>query len=53
MRADDLSEDMPYMVEAVNLNRADAEFLRNASHGWQFLAGNVSDWVELERKVAA
>lgn len=53
MRADDLSEDMPYMVEVVNLNRADAEFLRNASHGWLFLAGNVSDWVELERKVAA
>lgn len=53
LRADELADDLPFVVEVVNLNRASAAFLRDASRGWQFLAGNLSDWITLERKVAA
>lgn len=53
LRADELAEDMPFMIQVVNFNRADAAFMHEASKGWRFLAGSISDWIELERKVAA
>jgi predicted nucleotidyltransferase len=53
LRADELAEDLPFMVEVVNLNRADSAFLRDASRGWKFLVGTMGDWIALERKVAA
>ena len=52
-RTDDLVEDLPFFVDVVNLDRADKSFLREVSKNWIFLAGNVSGWVELQRKVAA
>lgn len=50
---DDIVEDLPFFVDIVNLNRADDYFLREASKYWMFLAGKLSDWVEIQRKVAA
>lgn len=50
---DDLVEDLPFMVDVVNLNLADNSFLREASKDWTFLAGQLKDWLELQRKVAA
>lgn len=49
----ELSEDLPYFIDVVNLNRADGDFLMNVSKDWQFLTGNVSDWIALQRKAAA
>jgi predicted nucleotidyltransferase len=53
IRKNELVEDLPFFVDLVNLNRADKSFLRESSRHWIFLAGKVSDWVELQRKVAA
>lgn len=50
---DDLIEDLPFFVDIVNLNRADDYFLREASRHWLFLAGQLSDWIEIQRKAAA
>lgn len=48
-----LVEALPFLVDLVNLNRADATFLKNAAQGWQFLTGRRLDWAELQRKARA
>lgn len=52
-RKDDLAENLPFFVDLINLNRADDDFLRQASHHWMFLAGRVNDWIDIQRKAAA
>lgn len=51
IRCDDLTEDFPYFVQIVNLDRADRDFLRCASQGWKFLAGHLENWVDLHKRV--
>jgi predicted nucleotidyltransferase len=46
----DLEESVPFMVDLVNLNRADDDFLNQASRNWLFLAGRQQDWIELQEK---
>ncbi|NLD28056.1 MAG: nucleotidyltransferase domain-containing protein [Myxococcales bacterium] len=53
IRKDELVEDFPYFVDMVNLDRADAAFLREASRGWVFLTGRLADWIEFKKGVAA
>lgn len=50
---DDFVENIPYSVDIVNLNRADANFLKEASNRWMFLNGLQKDWAEVNRKAAA
>jgi predicted nucleotidyltransferase len=46
-------ESSPYFVDLVNLNRADAEFLRNIKADMRFLGGRHSDWVGLLKRISA
>lgn len=51
-RKEDLSEDLPFLVDLVNLNRlveSDPSFLRNISREWVLLAGRQQDWLALSR----
>ncbi|OGQ26686.1 MAG: hypothetical protein A3B79_07320 [Deltaproteobacteria bacterium RIFCSPHIGHO2_02_FULL_50_15] len=50
LRKDELTEDLPYFVDLVNLNRADPSFLRKASKHWIFLTGKQKDWMALQKK---
>lgn len=50
---DDLVEGLPFMVDVINLNRADVAFLRDASKHWIFLGGCLKDWMDLQRKAAS
>lgn len=43
-------ENLPHMVDLVNLNNADDDFLKRASKGWIFLGGKLRDWMVLNRK---
>lgn len=52
-RADELAEGLPFDIDIVNFNHADEAFLAEASRGWRFLSGRLSDWYALQRKVAA
>jgi predicted nucleotidyltransferase len=52
-RNDDMCADFPYLVEIINLNRADESFLREISKHWMFLSGRQQDWIDLQRRVAA
>lgn len=52
-RKNDLVENFPFSVDIVNLNRTSEYFLQEASKGWTFLTGRVSDWIELKRKAAS
>jgi len=52
-RKGNLTEDFPYLVEVVNLNRADLEFLKDISRHWIFLTGRRQDWVDLQKRVLA
>jgi len=47
---DDLSEDLPFFVDLVLLNRADENFLREAAKKWIFLGGHLSDWIALNER---
>lgn len=49
-RAGELAENLPFMIDVVNLARADNEFLREISKGWMFLTGRLDDWLALGRK---
>lgn len=49
-RTDDLVEDLPILLDIINLNRADSLFLREASKNWMFLAGLQQDWIELQKR---
>lgn len=51
-RKDDLTENLPFLVDAVNLNNADKAFLREASRHWRFLTGRQKDWITLQRKAS-
>lgn len=42
----------PYLVDVVNLNRAEPEFLLEIAKHWRFLTGWRRDWEELRRKAA-
>jgi predicted nucleotidyltransferase len=48
--ADDLAEELPYMIQVVNFNKATTSFLKEASSQWKFLTGSQQDWLELQRK---
>ena len=52
MLKDEFIEDEPFLVDIVNLNRADDDFMRDISRNWQFLSGRLSDWIDLQRKAA-
>ena len=52
-RVGDLAEDSLYMIDVVNLNRADEAFVREASRGWIFLSGKQKDWLALQERTAA
>ncbi len=51
--AEELAEELPFDIDVVNLNHADEAFLAEASRGWRFLSGRLSDWYALQRKVAS
>ncbi len=50
LRKDDLAENLPTLIDLVNLNRANSSFLQNISAHWIFLTGQQQDWVELQRR---
>lgn len=50
-RKGELTEDLPFLIDLINLNRADFSFLQKASQGWKFLTGRLSDWCDLQKKV--
>ena len=50
-RAGDLAENLPFVVDVVNLNRAENQFLTQAAAHWSFLAGRQQDWIALQRRV--
>jgi len=49
----DLSDELPYQIDWVNMSRADQDFLKNASRSWQFLTGKRMDWQKLQEKADA
>ncbi len=49
---DDLEEDLPFMIDLVNLTRASPDFLRRLAAHWSFLSGRQTGWVELQKKVS-
>jgi predicted nucleotidyltransferase len=51
-RKDELVENLPFFVDIINLNRADEYFLKEASRHWMFLAGKLTDWIEIQKGVA-
>ncbi len=52
-RSGDLTENFPFFVDVVNLNRADLPFLQEISRHWVFVGGSLQDWISLQRRVAA
>lgn len=40
-----------YLIDVVNLNRADRDFLQSICEGWTFLGGNLGSWLELQKRV--
>lgn len=48
----ELAEDLPFFIDIVNFNKADRDFLKEASKGWSFLTGNLKGFLELKKKVA-
>lgn len=50
IKAEELAEEFPFLVDVVNLNRADLSFLREISRHWVFLTGSQEDWMDLQRK---
>ena len=49
-RVSDLSEDLPFFVDVVDLNRADRDFLRTAARDWKFLTGSRRNWHSLQER---
>ncbi len=49
-KKNDLAENLPFFIDVVNFNNADAPFLREASKSWQFLTGSIKSFLELKRK---
>lgn len=49
---EEFEESTPYMIDLVNLNRADNEFLKTARRRWQFLGGSLKSWLALNKKGA-
>lgn len=47
---DKLAEDLPFLVDLLNLNRADSLFLKNISSSWLFLSGKQQHWVALQKR---
>lgn len=47
-----IAEGSPFFMDLTNLNRADAEFLKNISRNWIFLGGMLKDWLALNKKAA-
>lgn len=47
---EDWVEGSSYLVDVVNLNRADRDFLESICGGWTFLGGNLGSWLELQKK---
>lgn len=46
----DFEESSPYKIDLVNLNRADNDFLRQASKGSVFLGGSLTSWIALNKR---
>jgi len=46
----EIIENSPHMVDLINLNNADSDFLKRASKGWMFLGGKLKDWMVLNQK---
>ncbi|MDP2600015.1 MAG: nucleotidyltransferase domain-containing protein [Deltaproteobacteria bacterium] len=46
----DYEESLPYKIDIANLNRADSDFLKEASKGWMFLGGSLKSWLDLNKK---
>lgn len=51
-QAEELAEATPYMIQVVNLHRADPDFLARVAQDWQFVAGSWQDWIHLQQQVA-
>lgn len=47
---DETSEDLPYMVDLVDLKRADHDFLSSVRTRAVFLGGSLSGWQELQKQ---
>lgn len=50
-KVEDLAEDLPVFVDLVDLSRADAGFLKQASRDWKFLTGSQRDWRCLQERL--
>jgi predicted nucleotidyltransferase len=46
-----LTEDISISIDLVNLSNADLDFLQEIAQEWQFLTGNLTDWISLNRMV--
>lgn len=51
-KKNDLAEDLPFFIDIVNFNNADASFLREAAKGWSFLTGSLQSFSELKKRGA-
>jgi len=49
---EEFEESLPHLIDLVNLNWADDDFLKRAQRGWQFLGGSLKSWLALKRKAA-
>lgn len=46
-KKNELMDRLPYLMDLVNLNQADSDFLKELSKDWIFLAGRAQDWLDL------
>jgi len=51
LKMDEWTEQLPFMVDLVNLHKADEEFLLAISPDWKLLTGWQRDWLQLNRIV--
>jgi len=50
---EEIEDSLPYIIDLVNFNQADDDFMEKARKGWLFLGGSLKSWMALNRKVAA
>lgn len=49
-KVEEITEDFPYLVQVVNLNRADQSFMNNIRSDMIFLGGRMTDWLEVKNE---
>lgn len=48
-KVDQITDDFPYLVQVVNLNRADQLFMDSIRSDLIFLGGRMTDWLEVKK----